>query len=438
MKRVISILLSCVILLQCTLLYASCNDDVEYQSEIDAQFELINIRETTDAEVVRYGVDVSEHQGTIDWQAVAASGIEFAFIRVGYRTYGSGLLQEDSYYYENLVGALDAGLQVGVYIYTQAINESEAVEEAEFALDLIQGFEVTLPVIIDFEFAETASGYTIGRLYEADLSIEAQTDICNAFCNTVEAAGYSSGVYASRSVLEDELDTTDLECVWMSQTENYTDYNGNYTFWQCSFNGDIPGISDSVDLNIWYDDGAFPTYTPLPFSDVSVADWSYQAIRFCYEAGIIHGKPGGLYDPQAEITRLEAITMLYRFSGLPEVDATEAISIYGETMGPALKWGIDNDILKGKVSTIHAEKLVTRQELMLFLYRLAGKPKTTYNDLSKFKDGSSVLGYYSDAVVWALDCEILCGDSSGYLNLSDILTREEAAAFLMRYIKLYS
>ena len=207
MKRVISILLSCVILLQCTLLYASCNDDVEYQSEIDAQFELINIRETTDAEVVRYGVDVSEHQGTIDWQAVAASGIEFAFIRVGYRTYGSGLLQEDSYYYENLVGALDAGLQVGVYIYTQAINESEAVEEAEFALDLIQGFEVTLPVIIDFEFAETASGYTIGRLYEADLSIEAQTDICNAFCNTVEAAGYSSGVYASRSVLEDELDT---------------------------------------------------------------------------------------------------------------------------------------------------------------------------------------------------------------------------------------
>lgn len=201
-----------------------------------------------------YGIDVSSHQGTIDWDDVADDGIEYAIIRVGYRGYESGTLVADSYYKKNIEGALDAGLKVGVYIFTQAITKAEAVEEAEFVLDLINGYDIELPIAFDFEYA---SGNT-GRLYEAGLSVSAATKICAAFADTCIDAGYNAMIYANPSLFSSALDSEALEedyYIWLANYTTQTSYSGLYTFWQYSSSGSVDGIDGNVDCDFWYDDG---------------------------------------------------------------------------------------------------------------------------------------------------------------------------------------
>ncbi len=207
-----------------------------------------------DGYTIRQGVDVSEHNGPIDWRAVAASGqADFAFIRVGYRGYSSGGLYPDSRCRENLAGALDAGLEVGVYFYSQAITQAEAREEAEYALELLGSYasRITLPVVIDFEYAES-DGY-VGRLYDAKLTQSAATGICNAFCSVVAAAGFEPCVYANSVVLTDKLDAAALKgTVWMANYVDESGYAGDYTYWQYTSSGGVAGFAGLVDRNYWY------------------------------------------------------------------------------------------------------------------------------------------------------------------------------------------
>ena len=140
-------------------------------------------------------IDVSKHNGSIDWQKVAASGIKYAIIRVGYRGYGdTGSINIDSNFTTNIKGAINAGIKVGVYFYTQAVNEAEAREEADFVLENIIGCDLALPVAFDCEFASDNNGYT-GRFYNARLSKSQTSAICRAFCNRISAAGYEAMVY---------------------------------------------------------------------------------------------------------------------------------------------------------------------------------------------------------------------------------------------------
>ena len=222
--------------------------------------------------VVRFGVDVSKYQGEIDWTKAKENGVEFAFIRVGYRGSGTGALREDPCFRQNMEGALKNGIRVGVYIFSQAITESEAVEEAQYTLERIAGYSVELPVVIDYEFA----GNGDGRLYQADLSREEMTSICRAFCETVESAGYHGMVYANRSLLRDNMYADELAkdyYIWMAHYTSNTDYTGKYDFWQYTSNGDgyKYGMSDkNVDLNYWYDDGSIYTaiYEGINYSAV--------------------------------------------------------------------------------------------------------------------------------------------------------------------------
>ncbi len=192
------------------------------------------------------GIDVSKYQGNIDWGAVAASGINFAIIRVGYRGSSSGALVQDPYFKKNISGATKAGIKVGLYFFTQAVNEAEAVEEASMAMSLASGYKVTYPIFID---TESASG---GRAN--GLSKSARTAVVKAFCQTVRNGGYKAGVYASKSWYANQLNAAALNgyCIWVAQYNSSCTYSGKYDMWQYSSKGSVSGIKGNVDMNISY------------------------------------------------------------------------------------------------------------------------------------------------------------------------------------------
>ncbi len=195
------------------------------------------------------GIDVSSHNGSIDWTAVKNSGVSYAIIRCGYRGYGTGVLVEDSRFRSNIQGALNAGLKVGVYFFSQAVTTTEAVEEASMVLQLISGYSISLPVYIDVEYSNSSHD---GR---ADsLSVSERTAIVKAFCQTIANSGYTAGIYANKTWLTSYLDMSQLSSyrVWLAQYASSPTYSGSYHMWQYTSSGSISGISGNVDLNLWY------------------------------------------------------------------------------------------------------------------------------------------------------------------------------------------
>lgn len=196
------------------------------------------------------GIDVSSHNGSIDWKAVANSGVDYVIIRCGYRGYGSGVLVEDSKFRTNIQGAINAGLKVGVYFFSQALNEIEAVEEASMVLNSISGYKITFPIFLDVEYSNSAKN---GR---ADgLNVSQRTAVCNAFCKTITNAGYRAGVYANKDWLNNHIDPSKFSSstkIWLAQYAKKPSYSGRYEMWQYSSTGSISGISGNVDLNMSY------------------------------------------------------------------------------------------------------------------------------------------------------------------------------------------
>lgn len=212
------------------------------------------------------GVDVSFYQGNINWTAAKADGVDFAFIRVGYRGAKDGVLHEDAYFKNNIMGAINAGMMVGVYMTSQAVNETEAVAEANFALERIKNYQVSLPVVIDYEYDANKTG----RLYTAKLSKDKTTQICNAFSNTVQSTGHQSAVYANKNMLEQGMVAAGLNTqVWLAHYTTESNYAGNYKYWQYTNKGTVNGITGQVDMNFWYDDGIRNFNENLPVADTS-------------------------------------------------------------------------------------------------------------------------------------------------------------------------
>ena len=198
-------------------------------------------------------IDVSSHQNLIDWKAVANAGIDAAIIRVGYRGYDEGKLKEDKYFRTNLQGAYNAGLQVGVYFYTQAINVAEAAEEARFVTDLlgqVKSVSLSLPVYVDIEHVDMVDG----RLDAQHFTAEEHTELCNAFCDVIASRGYQTGVYSNRSFMERNLLMDELEFhnVWLANYVFQTGYKGKYDVWQYSPNSTVKGIKGTVDRSVIY------------------------------------------------------------------------------------------------------------------------------------------------------------------------------------------
>lgn len=202
-----------------------------------------------------WGIDVSYFQYDIDWEKVKAAGIDFAIIRVGYRGYGTGgQLVLDYKFNTYIEEALDAGLEIGVYFYTQAISPAEAREEADFVYKYIKDYDIDLPVYFDIESVD----FDTGRLDSANLNKTQKTALVTSFCDRMEQYGYTSGVYANMNWLTYEIDGDALGekyPVWLAHYTTQTNYSGEYNTWQFTGSGRIDGINTAVDIDVDYRDG---------------------------------------------------------------------------------------------------------------------------------------------------------------------------------------
>ena len=195
----------------------------------------------------KLGIDVSSHQGNIDWQSVRADGVEFAFVRAAYRGYGNGNFVEDEKCRANVDGAHAAGVQVGLYVFTQAVNEGEILEEAQAAITVANEKGIELPIVIDVEkvLDDSARGNA--------LSVEERTALVRTFCETVSNAGYTPMIYHNTEMGAMMLDLTQLTAYdkWFAgyNKEFYWPYD--YKVWQYTESGSVNGISGDVDLDLW-------------------------------------------------------------------------------------------------------------------------------------------------------------------------------------------
>ena len=260
-------------------------DDNDYLANIRQELystTMMPYARTTAPKIKAYGIDVSEHQGKIDWEKVKADSVEFAFIRVGRRGPTEGRLIIDEYAIDNLKGAQKAGIKIGVYFFTTALTEEEAIEEAKFTIDIIKDYDITYPIVYDCE------GFLMPSYYrDHDLSNDQRTKNALAFLKYVESQGYQGMMYGSSGYLSRKWDISQIDSlypIWVADYPTYrietvieivdgeekenkiyigypsfeslqgkqVPYTGDYKIWQCSSSGEINGINGKVDLNIEY------------------------------------------------------------------------------------------------------------------------------------------------------------------------------------------
>ena len=195
------------------------------------------------------GVDVSQHQGAIDWQRVKDAGVEFAIIRVGNRGTSEGAISLDEQFKDNMAGAAAAGIDIGVYFFSQAVTEDEAREEARFVLTWIENYDLKYPVYYDWE----------------DVAWEARTDgmdpvtltaCAKAFCGEIAAAGYRAGLYFNQRFGYQEFNLSELQeyTFWLASYSATPDFRYHFDVWQYSAEGTVDGIDGAVDLNLSFTD----------------------------------------------------------------------------------------------------------------------------------------------------------------------------------------
>lgn len=212
-----------------------------------SDFRTIGNYLTCTAVPTRRGIDVSEYQEDIDWTQVRSAGFDFAFIRIGYRGYTTGGIFEDDRARENLAQAREAGLDVGVYFYAQAISPAEAAEEAAWCLEFLGDEALDLPVVYDWE-------YVGGTARTAGMDKATLTECVRAFCDAVELGGYDSMVYFNPHVGSDLLDLEALEGYpwWLAHYQDTLDYPYKVDLWQYTETGSVPGIEGDVDIDLMF------------------------------------------------------------------------------------------------------------------------------------------------------------------------------------------
>lgn len=191
------------------------------------------------------GVDVSAYQTDVDWEAVRAAGIEFAMIRVGYRGYTIGKLDLDDCFLKHIQGALDAGLEVGVYFFSQALTPEEAAEEAEYVLTWIEGYDITYPVVFDWEEVDAPA-----RTDEMNMLM--LTSCAQRFCEVIREAGYEPAIYFNQAYGYQQLNLVSLKeyTFWLAEYAEVPTFYYDFEMWQYTNEGTVPGINGPVDLNI--------------------------------------------------------------------------------------------------------------------------------------------------------------------------------------------
>lgn len=231
--------------------FVPIRDDLKQHSLLQENLQVLEngeLQYVENGEVVSHkGIDVSRYQGNIDWNKVAAQGVEYVIIRVGVRGYGKeGNLVLDEKFADNVKGATAAGIKVGVYFFSQAITDEEALEEANLVLDAIAGYDVTYPIVYDVEKTAEASG----RMNQ--LSVEERTRMAHIFIDRIREAGYTPMIYANMEMWSVLINMAEFEDVekWFAYYDTDLYFPYEYAIWQYSDTGRIDGISGDVDLNI--------------------------------------------------------------------------------------------------------------------------------------------------------------------------------------------
>lgn len=193
-------------------------------------------------------IDVSSHNGEIDWNKVKESGVDGAMIRLGYRGYGDATILEDDYFQQNIAGAKDAGLKVGVYFFSQATTADEAIEEAEFVMDKIWGRGVTLPVAFDME-------PFMGNERFLNHDVKAKTEMADAYLSVIHKFGYEPILYGNPTWLTNDVDISKLTQypIWLAHYTFSTEWPYDFRMWQFTSQGRVKGIRGDVDLNLLFD-----------------------------------------------------------------------------------------------------------------------------------------------------------------------------------------
>ena len=194
------------------------------------------------------GIDVSSHQKSIDWAAVKNSGVKFAMIQVGYRGYETGALMDDTYFEENIQGAIENGIDVGVYFFSQAVSAEEARAEADFVLERVKKYKLQLPIVFDLEEVSNAADRV------ENTTSEERTQAAVTFMNHIKNAGYQAMVYSSSQLFETVFDINYLHDYdfWVADYSSVPNFNYHFSIWQYTDAGTVDGISTNVDMNIMF------------------------------------------------------------------------------------------------------------------------------------------------------------------------------------------
>ena len=194
------------------------------------------------------GIDVSSHQKSIDWAAVKNSGVKFAMIQVGYRGYETGALMDDAYFEENIQGAIENGIDVGVYFFSQAVSAEEARAEADFVLERVKKYKLQLPIVFDLEEVSNATDRV------ENTTSEERTQAAVTFMNHIKNAGYQAMVYSSSQLFETVFDINYLHDYdfWVADYSSVPNFNYHFSIWQYTDAGTVDGISTNVDMNIMF------------------------------------------------------------------------------------------------------------------------------------------------------------------------------------------
>lgn len=387
-------------------------------------------------------IDVSEHQGTIDWKKVKANGIDAAIIRIGY---GNGT--EDKQLKANLSGAAAAGMKIGVYLYSYADTTQLGKEEANFVANTLEKYGVTsrlLPIFYDLEDWNSWKDDS-GATHSYPKTSAAFTPIVNAFFTTLANRGYSDvNIYTYRTFANQRLNTAALQSKisWIAEYNPTTAYTfPNYSGgrgWQYTSSATVAGISGSVDMS---------GFDEFIFSDVNARSTPHFAdIKWLAQQGITTGFDDGSFHPRSGVQRADMAAFLYRLKGSPSFtptaaqktrfsDVTAKTAHYNE-----IWWLASTGITTGyDDGTFRPTSVIIRQDMAAFLYRIAGSPDYTPSAAvkEKFSDVTESTPHAKE-IWWCAENGIANGYDDGTFAPTATIIRQDMAAFLHRISSLVS
>lgn len=379
----------------------------------------------------RRGIDVSEHQGRIDWDAVLNDDVGFVVIRCGY---GDDYdFQDDKQWLRNVAECERLGIPYGVYLYSYAENTAMAASEADHVLRLLAGHSPLYPVYLDLEEDRIA----------ASLSRRELAAIASTFCDQIARAGYRPGVYANLNWWNNHLTDPVFDSWerWVAQYNVTCDYAGPYRIWQCTSKASVSGISGDVDLNFQL---GYP-------DDVAADDWyvSSGAFDYVWFRGIMGAYSGtNDFGPYDSVTRAQAVTIFWRMAGSPVRQAEPFADVdYGAWYGPAVNWGRATGVVSGyqapdgSYPTFGPDDPVTREQLAVFFVNFARivRGANVSSDATSLKgkaDAALVSPWARESLGWCVDNGIVNGVREGgvdHLAPQDNAWRSSMASMAMRF-----